>query len=233
MDEPGKVKLSTTQPAVGFPITATLTDPDTGETGMKWQWQSSPDGSDGSFLDIQAPRRTRTRRRLSVEDDPAHENSLTRRTRATRAGSYFAIRDLQGRRRRLKMPTTAKRRLVHPTTRSVLSPTLTQARVRRPASRGNVAENSKRTGPWADRSRLPTPTTTMLTYTITGGADMDAFKIDPGVPARSRSSKGTKLDFEGSQTTYMVEVTAPTRSMDSGLDDGDHHGHGRERRRRV
>ena len=49
-----------------------------------------------------------------------------------------------------------------------------------------------------------------LSYTITGGADMGAFEIT----ATNRSSgqitvkKGTTLDFEGSQTTYMVEVTA-------------------------
>ena len=49
-----------------------------------------------------------------------------------------------------------------------------------------------------------------LSYTITGGADMGAFEIT----AANRSSgqitvkKGTDLDFEGSQRTYMVEVTA-------------------------
>ena len=38
IDEDGKVKLSTIQPGVGQEITATLTDPDMGITGAKWQW---------------------------------------------------------------------------------------------------------------------------------------------------------------------------------------------------
>ena len=51
---------------------------------------------------------------------------------------------------------------------------------------------------------------TTLSYTITGGADMGSFEIT----AANRSSgqmtvkKGTELNFEGPQTTYMVEVTA-------------------------
>ena len=36
---------------------------------------------------------------------------------------------------------------------------------------------------------------------------MAAFKIDSGT-GQIKVGKGTKLDFEGSQTTYVVEVTA-------------------------
>ena len=66
-----------------------------------------------------------------------------------------------------------------------------------------------------------------LSYTITGGADMGSFEIT----ATNRSSgqitvkKGTTLDFEGSQTTYEVEVTARDPFGLERLDDGDHHGH--------
>ena len=69
--EPGKVELSTNQPAVGFPITATLKDPDTGETGMKWKWQSSPDGSKGSWLDIPGATSDTYTPKAEVVDDPA------------------------------------------------------------------------------------------------------------------------------------------------------------------
>ena len=59
--------------------------------------------------------------------------------------------------------------------------------------------------------RATDPDGDALSYTITGGADMDAFEIT----AANRSSgqitvkKGTtELDFEGPKTTYEVEVTA-------------------------
>ena len=37
-DEPGVVTLSRTQPRVGVPVTASLTDPDGNISGVKWQW---------------------------------------------------------------------------------------------------------------------------------------------------------------------------------------------------
>ena len=46
-----------------------------------------------------------------------------------------------------------------------------------------------------------------LTYTRTGGADMAAFTID-STNGQLKVGEGTKLDFEGAQTTYVVEVTA-------------------------
>ena len=52
IDEVGKVTLSTIQPGVGQEITATLSDPDGGETGAKWQW-SSAGTEGGQFLPIE------------------------------------------------------------------------------------------------------------------------------------------------------------------------------------
>ena len=46
-----------------------------------------------------------------------------------------------------------------------------------------------------------------LTYSLSGGADMDSFTIESGT-GQILVGKGTKLDFEGGQRTYMVEVTA-------------------------
>ena len=46
-----------------------------------------------------------------------------------------------------------------------------------------------------------------LSYTITGGADMGAFAID-STSGQITVKKGSTLDFEGSQKTYVVEVTA-------------------------
>ena len=43
----GVVTLSSTTPTVGVGLTATLTDPDGGVTGLTWQWARSADGSTG------------------------------------------------------------------------------------------------------------------------------------------------------------------------------------------
>ena len=43
----GTVTLSSTQPAVGTAVTATLNDPDGSVSGLTWQWARSPNGSTG------------------------------------------------------------------------------------------------------------------------------------------------------------------------------------------
>ena len=50
VDEDGTVSFDLTEPSVGTPITASLTDPDGGVTSVTWQWQRSDD--QGDFSDI-------------------------------------------------------------------------------------------------------------------------------------------------------------------------------------
>ena len=46
-DDPGVIKLSSQSPQVGVPLTAALTDPDGGLTGVRWQWQAhAPDATE-------------------------------------------------------------------------------------------------------------------------------------------------------------------------------------------
>ena len=45
LDEKGAIRLSSQQPDVGIELGATLTDPDGGVTGERWQWARSPDGA--------------------------------------------------------------------------------------------------------------------------------------------------------------------------------------------
>ena len=45
LDEKGAIRLSSQQPDVGIELGATLTDPDGGVTGERWQWAWSPDGA--------------------------------------------------------------------------------------------------------------------------------------------------------------------------------------------
>ena len=46
-DDDGSVTLSPTGPSVGDQVTARLTDPDGGVTGVTWTWASSPNGLSG------------------------------------------------------------------------------------------------------------------------------------------------------------------------------------------
>ncbi len=46
-DEGGAITLSSGQPQVGIELTATLTDTDSGASGVTWKWESSSDGSTG------------------------------------------------------------------------------------------------------------------------------------------------------------------------------------------
>ena len=67
----------------------------------------------------------------------------------------------------------------------------------------------------ASRLRLTTLTATQLTYSISGGADMGAFAITTANRSNGQITvkKGSTLNFEGSQTTFVVEVTGlATRS---------------------
>ena len=67
-----------------------------------------------------------------------------------------------------------------------------------------------------------------LSYTITGGADMDKFGMTLGT-GQITVNAGTKLDFESDQTSYELVVTAMDPFGAQRLDHGDPHGHGRER----
>ena len=52
VDEPGMVTLTSTRSVVGIAITATLEDPDGGETDVTWQWDGSSD--EATYTDIDA-----------------------------------------------------------------------------------------------------------------------------------------------------------------------------------
>ena len=202
MAEKGKVELSTDQPAVGFPLTATLKDPDTGETGLKWQWMSSLDGN--RFADIIGATSDTYTPKAATEDDPAttlidEEDPgdegrfllamVTYRDDALADDDPDAMADVE----------SANAVRVEP---DVNSDPVFDAGITR-----EVAENTPTDGTVGGPVTATDPDDDALTYSITGGADMAAFKIDSGT-GQIKVGKGTKLNFESSQTTYMVEVTA-------------------------
>ena len=52
VDEDGVVTLSRTQPRVGVPVTASLTDPDGSISRLRWQWSRDTTENINSFIDI-------------------------------------------------------------------------------------------------------------------------------------------------------------------------------------
>ena len=66
MEEDGTVTLSSVQPRVGVPMTATLTDVDGAPADVEWTWATSTNNSPGGdwALSLRVPRHTPTPRRL-------------------------------------------------------------------------------------------------------------------------------------------------------------------------
>ena len=224
MAEKGKVKLSTNQPAVGVPLTATLEDPDTGQAGLKWEWQSSPDGNEDSFVNIFGATSDTYTPKARTEDDPAttlvDEENPGDEGRFLRAMvTYRDVALADGDDDVTAMVTSARAVRVEP---DVNSDPVFDAGITR-----EVAETAKEGGTVGGPVTATDPDEDTLTYSITGGADMGSFKIDSD--GQIKVGKGTKLDYEGGQTTYIVEVTATDPFEGDGFGHGDHHGHGRER----
>ena len=91
-NEPGVVALSRTQPRVGVPVTASLTDPDGSISGLRWQWYDDTVSSDltqdaiaGATSDTYTP----------VADD-ATNTGVTLRARAAYTDGHGATKDAMG-----------------------------------------------------------------------------------------------------------------------------------------
>ena len=206
VDEPGTVKLSSIQPAVGTPLTATVTDPDGDVTDVSWQWFSGPTSANAGADEIDdATSATYT----PTAGDPADKDDNGD------IGNYLQVRvtynDAQGPddkdttdtiedQRTLTMPSAnAVREL--PETNA--APVFTERSVTR-----EVAENTAAGGSVGnDPVKATDADEDVLTYSLSGGADKDAFGIDQA-SGQIKVGDDTKLDFEGTRKTYTVEVKA-------------------------
>ena len=217
VDEDGKVTLSTTQPAIGQPVTATLTDPDMKITEVEWQWGRSV--ISGGFILIQGATSDTYTPVKSVPDDPVtSENEKVDGDEGMYLQVIVKYQDNASDTRMdddAERPTWTSRQ---PRTRSRSTPDnavreepdVNQAPMFESGITRMVPEDA------GDGDKVGGPVTAAdpdmdaLTYTISGGADKDAFEITPANRSSGQITvkKGTELDFEGSQTTYMVEVKA-------------------------
>ena len=203
-EEEGKVKLSSIQPAVETELTATVTDPDGGVTNVKWQWQSAPTRA-GSWDDIDdATSATYT----PTAGDPADEDDTGDIGNYLRVSVTYndaqmpddksskdvieGLRDLEA------ISKNAVREL--PETNS--APVFTERSVTR-----EVPENTPAGDSVGDPVKATDADEDLLSYTLSGGADKGAFEINLET-GQIEVGADTKLNFEGDQKTYTVEVKA-------------------------
>ena len=205
IDEDGKVVLSSIQPAVGTELTATVTDPDGKVTNVIWQWTSGPTRGTADSEEIDdATSATYT----PTAGDPADKEDTGD------IGNYLRVtvsyNDAQGpddksttgeienQRTVVVVSANAVRKL--PETNA--APVFTERSVTR-----EVAENTAEEDGVGDPVTATDGDEDVLTYSLSGGADEDAFAIDQA-SGQIKVGADTKLNFEGTRTSYTVEVKA-------------------------
>ena len=206
VNEPGSVTLSSIQPAVGTPLTATVTDPDGDVTNVIWQWTSGSTRATADAEDIDdATSATYT----PTAGDPADDEDTGD------IGNFLRVRvfynDPQGLDDKDTADEIENQRDVEIVSKNAVrelpetnaAPVFTERSVMR-----EVAENTVAGGSVGDDPVTATDgDEDVLTYSLSGGADKDAFDIDQA-SGQIKVGDDTKLDFEGTQKTYTVEVKA-------------------------
>ena len=207
-DEDGTVTLSRTQPRVGVPVTASVTDPDESISGLRWQWYNNTVGGDLTQNAIEdATSDTYTPTAADEEDD------VTLRARASYTDGQGSGKSAVGEAAnevavdtRNKPPafedqdTETDGDQSESTTRKVEENTKALAGDD-PATESDVTSDNVGSQVTATD---PDPNEDRLIYTLSG-ADASLFRVrDNG---QIEVGAGTKLDYETKQT-YMVTLTA-------------------------
>ena len=203
-EEAGEVTLSSIQPAVETMLTATVSDPDGGVTNVSWQWQSAPTAA-GSWDDIDdatSATYTPTAGDPADKDDTGDIGNFLRvavvYNDAQAPDDKSSKNVIEGQRELEAISKNAVREL--PETNS--APVFTESSVTR-----EVPENTPAGDSVGDPVKATDADEDLLSYTLSGGADKDAFKIDLGT-GQIEVGDDTKLNFEGDQKTYTVVVKA-------------------------
>ena len=205
VNEPGSVTLSSIQPAVGTPLTATVTDPDGDVTNVIWQWTSGSTKLTADAEDIDdATSATYT----PTAGDPADDEDTGD------IGNFLRVRvfynDPQGPDDKDTANEIENQRDVEIVSKNAVrelpetnaAPVFTERSVMR-----EVAENTAADGAVGDPVKATDGDEDVLTYSLSGGADKGAFKVDQA-SGQIKVGDDTKLNFEGIQETYTVEIKA-------------------------
>ena len=204
VDEDGDVTLSTDQPAIGVPITAKVSDPDNGITGEKWQWASA-DTAGGTFVNIDGATSATFTPRAAVEDDPDTDDN---EAMASDEGKFLQA-------------TVMYRDKISPDN----DPALNEVVMASPfyAVRAKPLVNTAPMFASATMTREVNENETVnagdpvtatdaeddsIEYSISGGADMDKFSIDPDTGQIEVGSATFDYDDSSVQQAFEVEVTA-------------------------
>ena len=205
VEETGAVTLSSVQPATGIPLTAALSDPDGIKGSVAWQW-ARRETNRGNFENIDgATSATYTPR---MDDDPStdeDESDVGYYVRATATYNDKKSEEdedseteaKEGERTMSQISESAVR--VTPDVNDAPefeTDTVDREVEETEGAGGNVDDPVKATDPDSD----------VLSYSLSGGADKDAFTIDQRT-GQVKVGANTKLNFEA-RTTYTVEVKA-------------------------
>ena len=203
-EEEGEVRLSSIQPAVETMLTATVSDPDGGVTNVSWQWQSAPTAA-GSWDDIDDATSATYTPTAGDPDDKDDTGDIGNYLRVAVVYNDAQAPDdkssknvIEGQRELEAISKNAVREL--PETNA--APVFTERSVTR-----EVPENTPAGDSVGDPVKATDADEDLLSYTLSGGADKDAFKVDLGT-GQIEVGDDTKLNFEGDQKTYTVVVKA-------------------------
>ena len=205
IDEAGEVTLSSVQPQADVALTATLSDPDGGETGMEWQWASSQT-SGGVFIDIDGA--------TSASYTPAEDDPATKDVDEGDEGKFLRVTVTYNDAQALDDPNTADtdegvdRTLMATSANAVREAPETNERPAFAATvEREVKENTAEGGNVGEPVRATDADNDVLTYSLSGGADKDSFEID-SASGQITVGAGTTLDYEAGPRSYAVEVMA-------------------------
>ena len=203
-NEDGKIKLSSIQPAVGTELMATVTDPDGGVTNVSWQWQSAPTraGSWDDIDDATSATYTPTAGDPADKDDTGDIGNYLRvavtYNDAQMPDDKSSTNVIEGQRTLEAISKNAVREL--PETNA--APVFTERSVTR-----EVPENTPAGDSVGDPVKATDADEDLLSYTLSGGADKGAFEVNLET-GQIEVGADTKLNFEGDQKTYTVELKA-------------------------
>ena len=203
-EEEGKIKLSSIQPAVETELMATVTDPDGGVTNVSWQWQSAPTraGSWDDIDDATSAIYTPTAGDPADEDDTGDIGNYLRvavtYNDAQMPDDKSSTNVIEGQRTLEAISKNAVREL--PETNA--APVFTERSVTR-----EVPENTPAGDSVGDPVKATDADEDLLSYTLSGGADKGAFEVNLET-GQIEVGADTKLNFEGDQKTYTVELKA-------------------------
>ena len=219
-NEDGEVTLSRTQPRVGIPVRATLTDPDGSISGLTWQWYSGQNEIAEATSDTYIP----------TEAD--FTNTVTLRVVASYTDGQGTNKSAEG-----------------PAANSVAEDTRNRAPIFNDQDLlPDVIENESATRMVAEDAEAmavvgrpvtandPDPNTDALIYTLSG-ADAGLFIVDQDASTSPDADEGgqirvganTRLDYE-TRNGYMVTVTAEDSFGASCFHTCDHQGYRCQRR---